>query len=504
MMKYFTRGRGLRALPALVLVMGLTIPIYGCDSDKLVEVQDPSGVTPEGFNDPTAIPAVVAGAFRQFIGGYSGFGDDSFLSSSAVLTDEFYYGDTFTTRNAADHRTLQPTVLGNISDAAYGRLQQARLNARRAFATVEGASTPNTEADDQITMAQLRTIEGYTYVTLSEGWCGNVPFSRLPDTGPLDPALIEYSRGLTTTEMNDTAVLRFNDALALNPNNRLSAIGKARALLNKGDYAGAAAAVAAVPTTYVFLLEHSVNQAAENNPSYALQDNGRYGLSNLEGGLNGTAALRPDLTTPPTTAPSAEGLAFRGARDPRVPWQPRGATFCFSSSVRCYIDNNNPTLDADVPLASGVEARLIEAEYDLQRGDAASMIAKLNALRASVIPLEAALHPSQKQTFRDASGAMVLPPLTDPATVTMTPQQMFDARRALLFSERAFWLFNSGHRLGDLRRLVRNYGLPSNTVFPSGPHFRGGTFGNDVAYPIPFNEQNNTLFVPASCSTTTA
>ncbi|MDP9200322.1 MAG: tetratricopeptide repeat protein [Gemmatimonadota bacterium] len=504
-MNYLLRGKGLRTLPGLMLMVALAIPIAGCNTDKLVRVDDPSGVTPEGFNNPSAIPAVVAGAYRQFVGGYDGFGDDAFLSSSAVLTDEFYYGDTFTTRNAADHRNLQPTVLGNISDAAYSRLQQARTNARRAFATVTGASTAETATADDATKAQLRTIEAYTYVTLSEGWCGDVPFSMLPDTGAIDPTLIQYGRGLTTLEMNDTAIARYNQALALNPANNLTAVGEGRALLNEGRYAEAAALVQNVPTTYVFLIEHSVNQAAENNPSFALQDNGRYGVSNLEGGLTSTgAALRPDLATPPLTAPSAEGLPFRGLRDPRVPWQPRSSTFCFSSSVRCFIDNNYPTLDADVPLASGVEARLIEAEAALQADQPDVMLAKLNALRASVIPLLAALYPSQKQTFRDASGAIVLAPLTDPITLTMTAAEMFAARRDLLFRERALWLYNTGHRIGDLRRLVRNYGLPSNQVFPSGLHFRGGSYGNDVAYPVPFNEQNNPQFVPAACITTTA
>ena len=28
----------------------------------------------------------------------------------------------------------------------------------------------------------------------------------------------------------------------------------------------------------------------------------------------------------------------------------------------------------------------------------------------------------------------------------------------LLFSERAFWMFATGHRLGDMRRLIRQYG----------------------------------------------
>jgi hypothetical protein len=67
-------------------------------------------------------------------------------------------------------------------------------------------------------------------------------------------------------------------------------------------------------------------------------------------------------------------------------------------------------------------------------------------------------------------------------------------------------MYATGHRLGDLRRLVRNYGLPQASVFPSGPYFRaaGSNFGTDVAYPVPFNEENNTLFIRANCVTTTA
>ncbi len=507
-MKYSFGEKGARTLSSLVLIVALATPL-ACNTDKLVEVNDPSGVTPEGTQNPQAIPSLVAGAYRQFIGGYDGLGlGDAFLTMSASITDEFYWGDTFTTRNAADHRSLQPTVLGNISDAAYGRLQQARFNSRRAYAAVDGATTPATGSADTATLAQLRTIEAYTFLTLSDGWCGDVPFSRQPDTGPIDPTLVEYQPGIGTVAMYDSATVKFDQALTLDPTNRLAAIGKGRALVNEGRYAEAAAAVAAVPTLYVFLLEHSTNTSDENNPSFALQDNGRWGLSNLEGGTNaaGTAAVSPASNTPALTAPSAEGIPFRALRDPRVPWELRNnppAGACFSSSIRCFIDDNNPSLDADIPLASGVEARLIEAENDLNTGDIPAMIAKLNALRAAVIPILAVLHPQQKQTFKDASGAIVLAPIADPADPTTTAAQQFAARRDLLFRERALWLFNTGHRIGDLRRLSRNYGLATNAVFPSGFHFRGGSYGNDVAYPVPFNETNNTKFDPAACSTTT-
>jgi len=484
--------------------MALALPLVACDTDKIVEVEDPAARRPEDLNNAGSVPALVQGAFRQFVGGYSGFGGDSFLSASAAITDETYYGDTFTTRLAADKRIVQSPVLGNITDGSFGNLQQSRLNARRAFAVVN--QFPGNPAADAATKAQLRTIEGYVYVTLSEGWCGNVPFSVVPDEGPIDPTAIDFGDALSTVQMNDTAVVRFNEALALNAGNNLAKLGKARALLNKGEYAAAAAAVSGVSTLYVFRLEHSANTGAENNPMFSLMGNGRYGVSNLEGGLNGALAINPSLINPPLTAPSAEGLPFRALQDPRVPFAPKpGNGLCFTTSIRCWLNNNYPTLDADVPLASGVEARLIEAEAALQAGDAATMINTLNTLRANVVTLLSILYPDQKQTFPPpgTGGTVQLAPLSDPGA-GLSAADAFVARRSLLFQERALWLYNTGHRLGDLRRLVRNYGLPSNTVFPSGPHFRGGSYGNDVNFPPPFQENNNPQYDPAACHTTQA
>lgn len=500
------RGKGARALSSLALA-AVAIAGSACDTNKLVQVSDPATLRPGDLNNIGSVPALVNGAFRQFIGGYSGFGDDSFLSASAVISDETYYGDTFPTREAADKRTLQPTVLGNISDNSFSRLQQARFNARRAYGVVDQFTTPSTAVADSATKAQLRTIEGYVYVTLSEGWCSDVPFSVLPDVGLIDPSQIVGGVGLSTSQMNDTAVVRFDQALTNNSLNRLAAVGKGRALLNNGQFAAAATAVAAVPTNYVFLLQHSQNTAAENNPMAALEQNGRYGVSNLEGGLNPAgAAIRADSTTL-LTATSAEGLAFRSFLDVRVPWEPKPTNgLCFSSSIRCKLNDNYPNFDADVPLASGVEARLIEAEAALQAGDPGTMISKLNALRAASTALLTGLYAGATPTsaFKTNGAPNTLAPLTDPADPTTSAATQFEARRDLMFRERALWLYNTGHRQGDLRRLARApYSFATNVVFPSGPHFRGGVFGSDVAYPIPFAEQNNTAFVPAACNTTT-
>ena len=64
----------------------------------------------------------------------------------------------------------------------------------------------------------------------------------------------------------------------------------------------------------------------------------------------------------------------------------------------------------------------------------------------------------------------------------------------LLFRERAFWLFDRGTRLEDLRRLIRQYGRNAESVFPTGTFPKGGTYGTDVNFPVTQAEQNNPNF----------
>ena len=80
-----------------------------------------------------------------------------------------------------------------------------------------------------------------------------------------------------------------------------------------------------------------------------------------------------------------------------------------------------------------------------------------------------------------------LAPLDDPGSA--------DARVDLIFRERAFWLFITGHRQGDLRRLVRQYHRRQESVYPTG-FYQGGlsAYGTDVTAPIPPVERLNPQF----------
>jgi starch-binding outer membrane protein, SusD/RagB family len=55
----------------------------------------------------------------------------------------------------------------------------------------------------------------------------------------------------------------------------------------------------------------------------------------------------------------------------------------------------------------------------------------------------------------------------------MTQAQRVD----LHFQERAFWLWLTGQRLSDMRRLVRQYNRPQETVFPTGTFGRSSSPG---------------------------
>jgi hypothetical protein len=121
--------------------------------------------------------------------------------------------------------------------------------------------------------------------------------------------------------------------------------------------------------------------------------------------------------------------------------------------------------DSPSTVASGAEARLIEAEAQLRNSDNAAFMQTINDLRA----------------FQN------LTPAADPGTP--------DTRVDLLFHERAFSLFATSHRLGDMRRLVRQYGRDPETVFPTGNYHKDGLkFGTDVNWIVPAPERNNPKF----------
>jgi hypothetical protein len=168
-------------------------------------------------------------------------------------------------------------------------------------------------------------------------------------------------------------------------------------------------------------------------------------------------------------------IPFASAKDPRIPAanSPAGVK-AQDGSVTSWTTTIWDR-STSVALVNGIDARLIEAENFLKKGDVANWLATLNALRANP-PKLGTVQPTAAQ----------LPPLADPGTT--------QARVDLLFYEKAFWTFSRGQRLSDIRRLIRQYGRDQATLLPGGTHYRGVPYGNDVNLLVPFNETVNPNF----------
>jgi len=413
----------------------LTFSIGACDS--IVEVTDPDIVTPGSLASEAGIQTLRAGTLGDLAiamsGSAAGHGATAgLIVMSGLMADEFDYSGTFPTRREGDTRLVQNT--NGTMDRIYGNLHRARA---AAVATVDLAAefggVPAVESE-------MQSIVGYSYVMFGETFCAGVPFSR----APADGGELEYGQPLSTADMFTTAGTWFDQAISAGGGSdltNLARVGKARALLGLGQVAAAASAVASVPTDFIYNIEHSSNTSRQQNGIYIMSTVRRqYSIAEGKGG---------------------NGLNFRSVGDSRVTWD--GGTATGQDDITTYYNQLKYTsASAPVSLASGIEARLIEAEAAAQSGNTSQVQSIHNTLRAGIglAPL-------------DLTG--------------MTAAEV----RAAHFEERAYWLYASGRRHGDLRRLVSVYGEPVSSVFPWGVYFKGGEYSSDVTFPVPQSEANN-------------
>lgn len=436
-----------------MVAVAVTLPLNGCD---ILEVNDPDIVRPIDLESDIGLQTLRNGALGEFTRAYAGGGSsEGIIQVTGLFTDEWMHSGTFITRFQTEVRTI-PDDNGTL-EGVFRRLQRARNSLEQSAATL--AATPGGATDDRV--GEMLMYAGFLYLAFGENYCNGVPFSLQPEEGA-----VEFGAPETNDQIFDRAIARFSSALAAGGVAAdvadAARVGIGRALVDKGDYAAAALAVASVGNSFVKVHNHSNNSGGQRNSVFELNVTvGRWSLGDTEGvnGLNFRTAADPRITS--VLCP---GCAFDTSE--RVPGTPAaGDNWHFTN----YVSRDNP-----VRLAAGLEARLIEAEA-LLATDAVGWMAALNALRAD--------WGDQAAIVRgDASGT--LDPLVMPATAA--------ERVDLHFRERAFWNFSTGQRLSDMRRLVRQYGRASNTVFPIGPYWKpGANYGVDLNIIVPLDEENN-------------
>lgn len=461
-----------------------------CSPDRILQVEDIDVALPPAVEGPTALPSLLAGAIGDFGTAYNGGVQSSGLaldlnqvSLSGLLSDELINTETFPTRIEVDQRQQQYQSNGSLRDAYYA-IQQARASADRASAAyLEHGPT-------EIGLAEALNLSALSLMLMAENYCGAVPISR-----QLGPGEFEYGEALSTTTLFEMALAKADSALAhatattttgaaatKTAQERLARVVRGRALLNldRPAEAGTNLGEAEVPTTFQYFFKHSEVTARQNNGTWLTTASvGRFGVADEEG-INGLPF-------------QSEGDVANANNDPRVANFLRtasGAPFGFDGVTPQYIQTKHGKRDSLAIIADGVEARLIQAEAALRAGNYPTALTILNDLRANA-------QLARLRGYVDANQQPRLLPALLPAA---TPAAQEDQ----LFKERAYWMYLTSHRLGDLRRLVRDYGRDSEDVFPTGTYHKPGTYGADVNSPIPQAEDNNPNFDRSACVVTQA
>jgi hypothetical protein len=451
------RVRAAVGLTAVVLV-----PMLGaCSSvtDTLLEATDPDIISPDNAKSAEGALAQYNGALsrlKAITGGNTTEGSTWLFGG--LLADEWSTSSTFVQNDETDQRSIQ--VNNSTVTGMFRLLARARTSATEA---IRGIRTYRETETTRI--AEMYFVRAFAEMQAANDFCNGIPLSSQDESGA-----IVYGKPLPVADVFQAAVADADSGLASIKGTAAGDIAiknallitKARALLGLAKFAEAGAAVAGIPTSYSYDITYSLatgdivlySQPASSR-RYTVGDS-------LEGRAHNLLVKN--------------AVPFYSAKDTRLPVSYKiGTKNDTTLSQDGSIPSRTTTLwgrSTSVSAVNGLDARLIEAEAKLNANDIPGMVTILNDLRKAP--------PKLGEVQPDASK---LPPLAVPATK--------DAATSLLFREKAFWEFGRGFRLGDLRRLVRQYNRPADAVFPVGEHYRGGSYGPDVNLPVPQQEENN-------------
>ncbi|MBC7897873.1 MAG: hypothetical protein H7066_20805 [Cytophagaceae bacterium] len=413
--------------------------IAGCSTDRLLKADRPDQIDPSGLStDLQGAGALHAGAIGDFTvainGGTGGGAGNGQIMASGYLSDEFKFGGTPPELREMDLRAVREQNGAWLQ--TYIDLHRARESAERAVTALKVVAPTDPRLGELLALqAALMTIQG-------ENYCSGAPLSTT------QPELT-YGDPLTTQQIMTLAVTRADAAIAAAGSNtsfrNLALVIKARAQVNLGQHSAAAATAGPVPTAFEYRVTHGLATGRQQSFTWSYM-------------YNTQALLVADRE-------GTNGLDFATANDPRLPIDGDGRPSTFDLVTPRYFFRKYNVQNHSVLVASGVEARLIEAEGALQAGTVPLWLQKLGEAR---------------QPF-----SMAVP--VDPGTAA--------ARVDLMFRERAFSLFGTSHRVGDLRRLVRQYGRGAETVWPTGAYHKDNiTRGTDQNITVPISEKNNPKF----------
>lgn len=411
-------------------LVGALFTLVACGNP--LDVATTSRIPAENIETPANAQLLIDGAIADFECAFA-----AYVVQSATVGEEFVYALQTADRIPADARRTTENDSRYATNSCqnlgvYAPLQQARNSAETVLGYLKGWTDAEVPVNRTNLIGIAAAYAGYSLVLLGEGMC-TLAISRInPDR------TIDYGGEIQKDSVFKIAVTRFSEAIAAAQTagntdiTRMAFLGRARAKLNLGDYAGAKADAQQVPAGYV------------KNATYSDAIGRRNNLVFFDNSLNNTS--------------SSIGGIYRTIVDARVPVVATDRV-TVATTIRHFYQTKYVTGSSPIPLATYEEAQLIIAEADIRAGSL-----------AAALPILAASRTRGGQT-----------------AFTGTTQQEYLAE---LVDQRRRELFLEGHHLGDIQR----YSIALSPVTGTPYHFGGGTYGTQTCFPLPAAEkQNNPL-----------
>ena len=387
-----------RTARATVGLLAMAAPLCLVACDDLLTVENEQNILDEDLNTPLAVDAVVNGVAGDLSWAYT-----YIAYMSAQLADELVHtgSDTGIRRPSEGDTRSVHTWAGRTYDRGVTVAFTAD-DALRRFGEVLGADAASHPA-----VARAHIYAGFSYLILADNMC-QVTFDGGPPIAPED--------------VYPMAEQHFTDAIAIaqaadRDDLRLQAVaGRARARVSHGDWEGATTDAQQIPHDFEYVAAYSTNSTRENN-TLAQQTRREF---RKETGVR--SHFYED--------------AVRQA-DPRTPF----TTFDFAESgadgVSVFVQQEKfPSLASNMQLSSWQEARLIEAEAELNLGQVARAVELIDEVRA----------------------AAALPAYDGPTTNDAVFEQLIYERSAELWLE--------AQRLRDLRRTDDPFVQDRDSCYP--------------------------------------
>jgi hypothetical protein len=421
--------------------------LVGCKPSDILSATPPTGVnTLSQYNSQSGAEALLGGGQANLAIGFSQE-DYGVLEWSGMLSDEFNWGDhTYSGAYSGVAARMTEGINGyeEVGDWSIEKLMAARVELLTAIPLLKRYEPASGRAKVGLAYALM----GYVETLVAEDYCAGLPLGSITAAG------VVYGTPLTSDSLYGVAQQDFDSALAYANNDPttlpLAAVGYARTLLDRGNFTYADTVLHNVPTNFNFELQ--------------LEPGGYNNGGSTESNLYDYTLYGGCSYFVPTSGKGQNGLNYTSAHDTRLQFDSTLVPTCDEAystvpvldNVMYFPTKFGTTVQSinGVPLATGVEARLIEAEVALQKGQVGTWASDLNGLRSEL----------------PGGTYLVLPPAD---TMSALPADSTTAAGAdmqvnVMFRERAFWLYGMGSRLGDMRRLIRQYGRDQSTVFPIG------------------------------------